>query len=346
MSSKGIPTAGAVYRVGLTADCAQPDGSTIFGDVGLDRLTAAGLEWEVMPPVDGHVPSAEVVGRYDAVLSFGHLHFTRDLVVAAPRLKHIGRFGAGYDGIDLDGLAAEGVMVTNTPSAIRRPLALAALTLLLAVSHRLVENHLAATSGRWADRGRYRGAGLAGRTVGILGLGGVGAELAGLLRPLGVRTMAYSPRATEERAVDLGVELVELDRLAAESDYVVVTAALTESSRHLVGAQFLAAMRPTAYLVNVARGGLVDQAALTAALLAGRIAGAGLDVLDPEPPAADDPLLSMANVIVTPHALCWTEDFTSAVATSVIRAIIDVAQGRRPAHALNPAALDPARRRV
>lgn len=332
------------YRVGLTPDCAEPDGTTIFGDIGLERLTAAGLEWEVMPAVDGQVPPAEVIGRYDAVLSFGHLHFPRELVEAAPRLKHVGRFGAGFDGIDLDGLTAAGVVVTNTPTAVRRPLALAAMTLLLALSHRLMENHRAATSGRWTDRGRYRGAGLAGRTVGIVGLGGVGGDLAALIAPLGVRVIANDRSGARERAADLGVELVGARRLAAESDYVILTAALTESSYHLVDAAFLGAMRPTAYLINVARGGLVDQAALTAALQSGGIAGAGLDVLDPEPPSGDDPLLSMDNVIVTPHSLCMIDDFTRDVATSVVEAIIDVAQGRRPVHTLNPAVFENLRR--
>ncbi|WP_182112171.1 MULTISPECIES: NAD(P)-dependent oxidoreductase [unclassified Actinotalea] len=333
------PTPATPYRVGVTADCLRPDGSAVFGDVRLERLTAAGLEWEIMAPESAHALTPALADGYDAVLAFGHAPFPRTLVQAAPRLKHVARFGAGYDGIDLDGLAAEGVVVTNTPLAVRRPLALSALTLLLAVAHRLVENHAAATSGRWTDRGRYRGAGVAGRTVGIVGLGGVGADLVTLLAPLGVRVLASDPFADPGRAQALGVELVPLDRLTAESDYVVLTAALTDGTRGMVDAAFLAGMRPTAHLVNVARGGLVDHAALTAALVTGRIAGAALDVLDPEPPAPDDPLLHLPNVVVTPHALCWTEDFTRDVSTSVVEALVDVAQGRVPAHVLNPDAL-------
>ncbi len=327
----------AEYLVGLTADVLRPDGSVFFGDVGLDRLTAAGLRWEVMPAQEGAAAGLE---PYDAVLSFGHLHFTREAVAAAPRLRHVARFGAGYDGIDLDGLAREGVLVTNAPDGVRRPLALSALTLVLALAHRLMENHRAATSGHWSARGDHRGIGLAGRTVGIIGFGSVGAELAGLLRPLGARLLTLDRPSARERAAGTSVELVPLEQLAAQSDYVVLTAALTPSSRHLVDAAFLDAMRPGAHLVNVGRGGLVDQAALTAALVEGRLAGAALDVLDPEPPAPDEPLLAMDNVIVTPHALCWTDDFVAAVARSATDAVIDVAHGRRPAHPLNPAALD------
>jgi len=330
------------YRVGVTADGFLPDGTSRFGNLGLERLSVAGLDWEYLPPL-AHELTADALAPFDAVLSLGHLGLTRDAAAAAPRLRHLARYGAGYDGIDVPGLAAEGVVVTNTPDAVRRPLALAALTLLLALAHRLPENHRAAAEGRWADRGRYRGPGVVGRTVGIVGLGSVGCEVADLVRPLGMRVLATDRRGDVARAERVGAELVTLERLAAESDYVVLTAALTPSSHHLVDAGFLAAMRPTAHLVNVGRGGLVDHDALRAALAAGRIAGAGLDVLDPEPPAPDDPLLTREDVIVTPHALCWTEDFTQAVATSAVDAIVDVAQGRRPVHALDGSALRHAR---
>lgn len=332
------------YVVGISSDLAGPDGVTVFGDIGLDRLTAAGLRWEVVPAgPDGAAPHAatpEMLAPYDAVLALGHWPFSRELVVAAPRLKHVARFGAGYDGIDLAGLAGEGVVVTNTPLAARRPLATAALTLLLALSHRLLDNQRAAAAGRWADRGRYRGLGLAGRTLGIVGFGGVGAEFAALAAPLGVRIVTVDRPSVRARATELGVELVSRERLAAEADYVVLTASLTPSSRHTVDAAFLAAMKPTSYVINVGRGPLVDHAALTDALRAGRIAGAGLDVLDPEPPAADEPLLTMDNVIVTPHALCWTADFVDAASGSAVEALVDVAQGRRPTHTLNPAVFE------
>ncbi|MEP7764360.1 NAD(P)-dependent oxidoreductase [Sanguibacter sp. 25GB23B1] len=323
------------YVVGLSSDIAAPDGSTIFGDVGLERLTAAGLRWEVMPPLAGDSPTPEEIAPYDAILSFGHWSFSRELVAASPRLKHVARHGAGHDGIDLDGLAAEGVTVTNAPDGVRRPLALAALTLLLALSHKLVQNQRLATDGRWDARGEERGLGVTGRTIGIIGLGQVGADLACLVAPLGVTLIALDRPSARQRAAELGVELVSLEELAARSDYVVVTASLTPSSRHTVDAAFLALMRPESYIINVARGPLVDQAALTLALQEGRIAGAGLDVLDVEPPASDEPLLHMDNVIVTPHSLCWTAEFVRDVSTSVMESLVDVARGRHPQHALN-----------
>ncbi|SDD47588.1 Lactate dehydrogenase [Sanguibacter gelidistatuariae] len=332
------PASGDEYVVGLSSDVTAPDGSTIFGDVGLDRLTDAGLRWEVMAPIAGHAPTATELAPYDAVLSFGHWGYSRDVAAATPRLKHVARFGAGFDGIDLAGLADEGVVVTNTPDGVRRPLALAAMTLLLALSHRLLDNQRAVAEGRWRDRGSYRGLGLAGRTVGIIGFGSVGADLAELIAPLGVRIITVdrpSVRARQQAGELAGVELLSLDELAARSDYVILTASLTPSSHHMVDADFLARMPSTSYVINVGRGPLIDQVALTEALRTGSIAGAGLDVLESEPPTADEPLLAMDSVIVTPHALCWTADFVQDVAGSVMEALIDVANGRPPSHPLN-----------
>lgn len=326
----------AEYVVGITSDNAYPDGSTIFGDIGLDRLERAGLKWEVIAPVERHAPTVSDLEGYDAVLSLGHWPFSTELVAALPRLKHVARFGAGYDGIDVQGLAEQGVVLTNAPTGVRRPLALSAMTLLLALGHKLFENQRAAVSGRWTERGNYRGIGLAGRTVGIIGFGAVGADLAGLIAPLGVKTLTIDRPSARDRAAELGVELVSREELAARSDYVILTASLNPSSHHIVDAEFLDLMPASSYVINVGRGPLIDQDALTQALQSGKIAGAGLDVLDPEPPAADEPLLAMDNVIVTPHALCWTADFVREVSGSVMSAIIDVARGGQPEHTVNP----------
>lgn len=327
--------AAATYRVGLTADGASPDGSTIFGDIGLERLTDRGIEWDVLPPLHHPIPP-ETLDGYDAVLSFAHLPFTGELVRQTPRLKHLARFGAGYDGIDIDALGRAGVVVTTTPLAVRRPVALSGMAFLLALSHRLIENHRATATGQWgSERGRRRGIGLAGRTVGVVGFGGVGSQFAELALGLGVRVIADNHHGGTDRATALGVELVDLQEIAIRSDFVVLTAALTDQSHHLIGEEFISKMKPSAYLINIARGGLVDQRALYEALSHDRIAGAGLDVFEPEPPAPDDPLLRLDNVVLSPHALCWTEDFTRDVSASVIESILDASQGRVPDAALN-----------
>lgn len=324
------------YIVGLTRDGYRQDGTSIFGDIGLERLAAAGIEHRLLPEMTNPVDPASLDGL-DAVLSFGHLHFDGAIAAAAPRLKHIARFGAGYDGIDLGGLAAEGVVVTNTPTAVRMPLTLATVTLLLALAHKLPQNQRVAQSGQWSEgRGRYRGAGVQGRTLGIVGLGGVGGEVARIAQHLGFTVVGTDRPQARPRAGELAVEFLPLLDVARRSDYVVVAAALTPETRHLIDGAFIAAMRPTAYLINAARGELVESAAVRAALLEGRLAGAAFDVLDPEPPAADDPILTHPDVIVTPHCLCWTADFTKDVSASVIESVIDGANGRQPRHTLNP----------
>lgn len=332
----------AQYVVGLTADGADASGNTIFGDIGLERLTDAGLSWRLLPeiPVHGPVDPAALAG-VDAVISFGHIPFSAELVRAVPRLRHVARFGAGYDGIDPQALAREGVVLTTTPGGVRKPLALSGLTLVLACAHRLLENHHVTVAGRWAtERGRHRGIGVAGRTAGIVGFGSVGSLLAEHLQQLGMTVVANDRPEGRARADALGIELLDREELAARSDFVVVTAALTEENRHLLGESFFAAMKPTAYFVNIARGGLVDQLALTRALAEGRIAGAAIDVYDPEPPADDDPLFALDNVICTPHALCWTADFTRDVSASVIESLLAAARGEVPAATLGRDALD------
>lgn len=214
---------------------------------------------------------------------------------------------------------------------------------MLACAHRLIENHIVTSTGAWASgRGQHRGIGIAGRTAGIIGLGSVGSLVAEQLKGLGLDVVALDRPSARATAQSLGIELVDMLTLAARSDFVVVTAALTPANRHMIGGEFFAAMRPSASFINIARGGLVDQPALTQALESGRIAGAALDVYDPEPPDPADPLLRLPNVIVTPHALCWTADFTREVSASVVEALLAASRGEIPRTARAQDHLDPA----
>lgn len=333
---------GKEYVVGLTSDGADESGDTIFGDIGLERLAEAGLTWKLLPRIPAHGPvDPAVLDGIDAVISFGHIPFSAELIRQLPRLRHVARFGAGYDGIDPVALAREGVVLTTTPGGVRKPLALSGLTLLLACAHRLVENHKVTVNGQWSiGRGQHRGMGITGRTVGIIGFGSVGSLLAEYLISLGMTVIANGRSGMSARAKVLGVELLDRTELAARSDYVVLTAALTDENRRMIDHEFFKAMRTSAYFINIARGGLVDQTALAHALADGLIAGAAIDVYDPEPPANDDPLFLLDNVICTPHALCWTEDFTRDVSASVIESVIAAARGQVPAATLGRDALD------
>jgi phosphoglycerate dehydrogenase-like enzyme len=324
------------YVIGITDDAIDADGSSVHGDLRLDELEAAGIEWRI---IAAHPDSDDDLAELDAVYALGHRPFDAAVLQHAPRLRHVARFGAGYDTIDLAACTAAGVVVTNTPEAIRRPLALAGLTLVLATTHNLVQKHRLTVESRWDARAAWRGSATEGATLGVVGFGSVGAELAALAQGVGYRVLGTNRSGTSAAADRLGVQLVDLDALLEASDVVVLCAALTAETRGLIGEAQLRRIGPDAVLVNIGRGGLVDQPALVAALRDGTIRAAGLDVFDPEPPAADDPLLSLPNVTLAPHALCWTESFTAGVTAAANADIIAVSRGEAPRHALNPDAL-------
>jgi phosphoglycerate dehydrogenase-like enzyme len=324
---------GSRYRVAVTGDQAFPDGTTIFGDIGLERLSAAGLDWSVLP-VPGPVLTPAQLDGFDALLMMGGRGITPASLAgtspAGTSLRHIARFGAGYDAVDVDSCTRAGVLLTNTPDAVRVPMAHAALAQLLALAHALVPKDRLVRDGRWDERIRWPGRGLQDATVGVAGLGNVGGEIVRLLSALGVRTLAYN------RTPRPGT--VPLDELAAASDYLIVTVSANPGTFRLIGADMLARMRPGSFLINLSRGSVVDEAALISALREGRLRGAALDVFEREPLPPDSPLLTMDNVVLTPHSLCWTDGFAHAVADSAITAILDVAAGRTPRHAVNPEA--------
>src|SRR5262249_21942267 len=179
----------------------------------------------------------------------------------------------------------------------------------------------------WAEKLDHTGQGVTGRTLGLIGLGNIGREVAGLAQALGIKVQAHDPWVGEPVATSLGVTLLPLEELLRTSDYVCVCCALTAETHHLLNAERLALMKPTAYLINVARGPIVDQAALTKCLQARRIAGAGLDVFEQEPVDPSDPLLALDNVILTPHAICWTDECFALNGRSAIGSLIDVRRG-------------------
>lgn len=331
----------SVFRVAVTADFLKPDGSCGFGDIGLDLFDQADVEWEFLRESFAEVP-AWVSRDYDGLLLLGP-RYTANSVADDQRLRIVARFGVGYDNVDVPACTAAGVLLTITPEGVRRPVAAAALTLILALSHKLLIKDRLTRDGRWAEKLDYNGQGVTGRTLGLLGLGNIGAELARIAAPLDLTILAHDPWANAELATSLGVRLVGLEELLVATDYLVVCCALTADTRHLLNAERIAHLKPSAYLINVARGPIVDQQALTAALQSGRLAGAGLDVFETEPVDPNDPLLRLDNVILAPHALCWTDECFGANGRSAIGSLIDVAQGRPPQHIVNRAALEHAR---
>lgn len=320
-------------RVGLTRDFLRQDGSLAF-DIGLDALEGhAEVSWEFLPHNTSELGGEDVRG-YDALLVLAP-KVTAKTLEGADRLAIIARFGVGYDSVDVDACTRRGIVVTITPDGVRRPVAASAMTYVLALSHKLLIKDRLTRQGRWAEKLDYMGMGLTGRVLGLIGLGNIGREICRLARPFDLRLVAHDPYVGGEVAASVGAELVELEDLLRTADFVCICAALTTESRHLIDARRLALMKPTAYLINVARGPIVDQAALTQALQAGQIRGAGLDVFEREPPDPEDPLFKLDNVIVTPHGICWTDECFTANGRSAWASILDVAAGRAPAFVAN-----------
>ena len=319
------------FKVGVSRDFLF-EGRNLWGDICLDRLDAAGIAWEYLAQ-DVAEFAPEDLAAYDGVIFAAPAVTADSFRAGVPRPLVLARFGVGYDTVDLDACTANDVALTITPDGARSPVATAALTLLLAVQHDLALKDRLVRSGRWDERAHHMGVGLTGATVGLIGVGNTGSAFVKLLEPFGVRVLGFDPFCPPERATEMGVQLVALDELAAQSDAVVIMAALTEATRHLVNADFLAAMRPDAVLINVARGPIVDEAALIAALESGRIRAAGLDVFEDEPPTSG--IERLENVTLAPHSLAWTSEMSRGIGGSCVRAILDAAAGQAPRFVVN-----------
>jgi phosphoglycerate dehydrogenase-like enzyme len=332
-----------MFRVGVTRDFLLPDGTLGFGDIGLDLFAGTGVSWEFLPTADAEV-LPEHARDYDGLLVLAPKVGARTLD-GVGRLQVVARFGVGYDSVDVPACTRAGVLLTITPEGVRRPVAAAAMTFLLALSHKLLIKDRLTRTGRWAEKLQHTGQGTTGRTLGIIGLGNIGRELATLARPFGLRLLAHDPWVSPGAAAEAGVTLVPLDDLLRQADYVCVCCALTPETHHLLNAERLALMKKTAYLINVARGPIVDQAALYEALRDGRLQGAGLDVFEHEPVAPDDPILGLDNVILAPHALCWTDECFNLIGRGAVTSLLDVARGTVPRDVVNRDALAHARLR-
>jgi phosphoglycerate dehydrogenase-like enzyme len=244
--------------------------------------------------------------------------------------------------VDIDACTEAGIAVVITPDGVRRPVAVSILTLILALTGKLLTKDRLTRAGPagFNQRAEHMGIGLVGLTLGSLGIGNIGAEMFRLAKPFGMKFIAHDPYADRTIAAELGVELTSLEEVFRRSDVLTVNCPLTQETRHLVNGDRLRLMKPSAYLINTARGPIVDQKALTEALTRGRIAGAGLDVFETEPPAESDPLLKLDNVILTPHALCWTDQCFAGNGAADVKAVIDIQQGRVPRGVVNRKVLD------
>jgi len=322
------------FRVGLSGDFRNADGSPTFRDFDLAPLmTDAGVEVSFLTPES--VLSSSQLEDLDALILLAH-RFGRSSVPKSGRLGVIARFGVGYDTVDVQACTDAGIAMVITPESVRRPVAVSIMTLMLALTGKLATKEKLARGGAagYAQRGANMGFGLIGRTFGSLGVGNIGAEAFRLAKPFDMKLIAHDPFADKRLMADIGVELVGIEDLFRRSDVLSISCPLTDTTRHIVSAELLALMKPTSYLINTARGPVVDQKALTKVLQEGCIAGAGLDVLEQEPPDPGDPILALDNVILTPHALCWTDQCFAHMGALDIQAVLEYRDGHAPSGAI------------
>ena len=327
------------FRVAIDSDFRKPDGSPTYPDFDTSPLTEDSAIAVEYVDLGAEAPPA-VAEAFDALILLGR-RFARGSAVPG-RLALVARFGVGYDTVDVDACTEAGIALSITPSGVRRPVAVAILTLLLALAGKLMVKDRLCRMGPegYAQRSAHMGVGLMGRTLASIGLGNIGAEMFRMARPLDMRHIAYDPFADPVLAAELGVQLVDLNTVFRDGDFVTVNCPLMPQTRHLVNAERLALMKPDAFLINTARGPIVDQAALVEVLQARRIAGAGLDVQEQEPSDPAEPLLHLDNVILAPHALCWTDQCFAGIGASAVRSVLDVKHGRVPEGLVNRAVLD------
>jgi len=322
-------------RALITVPYMRPD------DAGDQILKKAGVE-TVFNLMSGHRSEVEMIGLLEDIDAaiVGLDPFTAKVLDASPRLKVISRSGVGYDDIDVPAATQRGVAVCTTPGLNHNAVAEYTFALMLQCARKLYENLHEGRSGGWAWR---QGRDLAGRTLGIVGLGAIGKQVAKRARAFAMKVLAYDVVQDEQFAIEQGVQYVSLEALLRESDYVSLHLFFDAKSRHIINAERLALMKPTAYLINTSRGGVVDSTALYAALKERRIAGAALDVFEKEPLEADSPLRTLDNLYISPHCSGASDDPRNAQIVMAAENALRVLRKETPLYILNPDALKRAR---
>ena len=324
------------FSVALTHDFLS-NGKLVYRDIGLSVLDAAPqIEYRFFERHEAVVRADQLDG-FDAIISLTP-KFTRESLAGAEngRLTAILRFGVGYDSVDVAACTDAGVLLCITAGAVNHSVAEATLAWMLALSHRVLIKDRILRSGNWAARSGHMGCELRGRTLGVVGLGGIGSKLLELARGFQMNMpLVCDPFTSAQRAADVGATLVPLEKLLRESDFVSIHCPLTEQTRGLIGRRELALMREDAFLINTARGGVVDEAALIECLKERRIAGAAIDVFETEPVGASHPLAELDNVILAPHAISWTDELFRDIGRMACGAAVELSRGRIPVGVVN-----------
>ncbi len=277
----------------------------------------------------------KIIPDYDALMIRSGTQVTKEIIEAGNLLKIIGRAGVGVDNVDVPAATRKGIVVVNSPEGNTIAAAEHAIAMMLSMSRHIPEANASVKSGKW-ERNRFIGVEVYKKTLGIVGLGKIGSHFAAAAKAMGMKLLAYDPFISAERAEQLGCRLVELELLMCESDYITLHIPKTPETKHLINAEVLSKMKPTARIINCARGGIIDEAALAEAIKSGKIAGAAIDVYENEPLQADSPLLSVGqNIVLTPHLGASTAEAQVNVAIDVAEQIRDVLLGLPARSAVN-----------
>jgi phosphoglycerate dehydrogenase-like enzyme len=328
------------FRVALTADFFEADGAPKYPDLGLSLFGGEPrIQWSAIKEHKSPLLSDQVAGAQGVIVLTPAV--TAETVSRSNDLLAIGRFGVGYDAVDVKACTEADVLVFITAGAVDRSVAEATVGWMIALSHHMRVKDGLVRTGRWNERSRYMGRELRDRTFGAIGVGGIGSATIGLLRGFGMKPpLAFDPFMPEARAQSLGVTLVGLDELLARADFVSIHCPLTEQTRGLLGPREIALMKQDAYLINTARGGIVDEDALYEALRDNRIAGAAIDCFVDEPITRPHRFGELENVLLAPHSIAWTDELFRDIGRSACQGMIDLAHGRTPRGVVNPDVLE------
>src|SRR6185503_7412971 len=296
----------------------------IADDVGEECtriLTKAGIEVDFkgkMKPED----LKAAIPNYEGLVVRSAAKVTKEIIDAGTKLKIVGRAGIGVDNIDQDAATKRGVIVMNSPQGNMASAAEHTWGLMMAMCRNIAQADASMRAGKW-ERAKYTGVELETKTLGIVGLGKIGGLLSQYAKPFRMRVIAFDPVTTKERASSLGVELVDMDRLLAESDFITFHVPLTDKTKGMIGPDQFKKMKRTVRLINTSRGGVIDEKALAEALAAKEIAGAALDVYETEPAIKDHPLFKVENCTLTPHLAASTEEAQVKVAVDIAEQFVD-----------------------
>ena len=308
----------------LISDKLSPAAVAIFRSRGIEADVKTGLS-----PAE----LRQIIGQYDGLAIRSATKVTREVLEVAAKLKVVGRAGIGVDNVDVKSATAAGVVVMNTPYGNAITTAEHAIAMMFALARQIPEASTSTKSGKW-EKNRFMGVELTGKTLGLIGCGNIGSIVADRAIGLRMRVVAYDPYLTEKRALDLGVEKVELDELLARAEIITLHTPLTDSTRNILSADALAKAKKGVRIINCARGGLLDEAALAEALKSGYVAGAALDVFETEP-ATDSPLFGLENVVCTPHLGAATAEAQENVALQIAEQMSDFLLTGAVANAIN-----------